>query len=234
MSVWFVTPAFQRVELTAICLEQRRRVIESLAGAGVEAHQVVVADDENLDVARELGFATVERDNEWLGRKFNDGIEYAGKHGAEWIVPIGSDSWIDPAYFLPLPSSRETRTSAMYCAVEAERLAELRVGRNGAGPYMFHRSLLVHSRFRPADDFVHRNIDRSTIAGIGRPIRWASRDLHPFQYIGFRGQPLLTTYERLISKWGVREHEPWDILARHYDADLVDRARAALNVAVAA
>ena len=101
MSVWFVTPAWRRFALSAVCFEQRRRVIDELAAHGIEAHCVVVADDRNLALAREAGFETVKRDNRWLGSRFNDGIEYAGLHGAEWIVPIGSDSWIDPAYFLP-------------------------------------------------------------------------------------------------------------------------------------
>lgn len=226
MSVlWFVTPAFQRVELTAICLEQRRLVIDALGKAGVEAHQVVIADDENLDVARSFGFDVVERDNEWLGRKFNDGMEYAGKHGAEWIVPIGSDSWIDPAYFLPLPHPGDTRSSSAYCVVEAERMAELRVGRNGAGPYMFNRRILAPSGFRPAADELHKGIDHSTVGGIKRPIRWQLRTLHPFQYIGFRGMPHITGYDQLMHRWGVAEHEPWAILAEYYPADLVDRAR---------
>jgi hypothetical protein len=221
--------------LSEVCFAQRRHVIDTLAEHGIEAHCVVIADDANLDLAREQGFATVERDNEWLGRKFNDGMEYAGKHGAEWIVPIGSDSWIDPIYFLPLPNPWETRTSAMYCAVEADRLAELCVGRSGAGPYMFHRSLLVRSGFRPAQDELHAGIDGSTIRGIGRPIRWRQRDMHPLQYVGFRGTPLITPYDRLMSKWGVREHDdPWAILAKHYPADLVQRARSVMNVAVAA
>lgn len=227
MSVWFVTPAYQRVELTALCLEQRRYVIATLAEAGVEAHQVVIADDENLDVARGFGFETVERDNAWLGRKFNDGQEYAGKHGAEWIVPIGSDSWVDPAYFLPLPSTGYTRTSHMYAPVQPDRLAELRVGMMGAGPHMFHRSIMDGSGFRPAPDRISRNTDSSCIAGLDRRPRWEWRDIHPLQYVGFRYPPFITSYARLVKRWGVRERtDPWGALAGVYPPDLVARARA--------
>jgi hypothetical protein len=230
MSVWFVTPAWGRFTLTAICLEQRRRVIDELAKVGLEARQVVVADDENLDIARGLGFDTVERDNEWLGRRFNDGQEYAGRHGAEWIVPIGSDSWIDPAYLFPLPSIRQTRTSHMYAPVEPGRIAELRVGQVGAGPHMFHRSLMEPVRFRPAPDEINRNTDHNTVRGLRRPPRWEWRDLHPYQYIGFRHPPFITQYDRLWTRWGVAERtDPWDQLAAHYPADLVDRARAVMG-----
>jgi hypothetical protein len=226
MSVWFVTPAYQRFELTAICLEQRRHVIEALSAAGVEAHQVVIADDANLDIARSLGFDVVEQNNEWLGRKFNDGQEYAGKHGAEWIVPIGSDSWVDPRYFLPLPFPRLTRTSGMYAPVEPDRLAELKVGHVGAGPHMFHRSLMAPVGFRPAPDEINRNTDHNSVRGFRRAVRWEWRDLHPLQYVGFRVPPFITHYDRLWRRWGVVERtDPWERLATVYPADLVERAR---------
>ena len=236
MIVWFVTPAYLRYELVAVCLDQRLAVMEELARNGIEARCVVVADDENLDLARARGFSTVERDNKWLGRRFNDGIQYAFQQGAEWIVPIGSDSWIDPAYFLPLPDPEKTRTSAIYAVVKPGRMAELRVPGNGAGPYMLHRSLLGYTLGRPAEDRISRGVDASTIRGIQRSMRrvprtidWEQKDLHPYQYIGFRGVPHLSPYDRLLEGWGTGENrQPWKKLAEHYPAELVDRARQAL------
>lgn len=226
--IWFVTPAFRRYELTAICLDQRRMVIDELAQQGIEARCVVVADDSNLDTARALGFDTVRQNNDWLGRRFNDGMEYAGKHGATWIVPIGSDSWILPDYFLPLPEGELCRTSGAYAAVASDKMAVLDVGRHGAGPYMFHRSVFTRG-FRPARDELHRYIDSSTIAGLGH-IAWERRDLHPLQYVGFRGHPHLTPYDRLWRAWGTREStDPWTELAAVYPADLVERARHCLS-----
>ena len=230
MTLFFVTPAWKRFELSEVCFEQRRRVIEGLARHDIHAECVVVADDENLDIARSKGFHTVEQNNEWLGRKFNDGNEYAGKNGADWIVPIGSDSWIDPAYFLPLPNPRRTRTSPLYAVVEGDRMATLKVdGTSTAGPYMFSRQQLEHCNFRPAGDTLNKNIDHSTIVGAGS-IRWERKDLHPLQYIGFRGHPHITKYANLVKRWGVKEYtDPWDRLKTVYDADLVDAARKAIN-----
>jgi hypothetical protein len=237
VSLWFVTPAHRRYALTAVCLDQRRQVITALAEHGIDARCVVVANDENLDTARGLGFDTVETPNEgpdgtvWLGRKFNDGIEHAGKHGAEWIVPIGSDSWIDPAYFLPLADPEVTLTGAEYCHITANRLmvTEVRTMYR-AGPYVFHRSLLAPTGFRPADDSRPRGVDGSTISGIeaaGGVIRWQDRSLHPLQYIGFRGESYLTSPDALWQKWGVVEYpDPWQRLAEAYDPQLVERARA--------
>jgi hypothetical protein len=229
MSVWFVSPAWGRFEMTAICLEQRQRVIATLAEHGIEAHQVVIANDDNLDIARGLGAHVIERNNDWLGRKFNDGYQFAGEHGAEWIVPIGSDSWIDPAYFLPLPSPKTTRTSGRYAPVEAGRLAELFVGRGGAGPHTYHRSMFP-SGFRAAPEKIRSRIDSNTITGMVRRPKWAWQDLHPLQYVGFRAPPFITSYDKLVRRWGVTERrDPWPLLAQHYPADLVERARVLMN-----
>ena len=234
MNLWFVTPAWQRYEMTAICLEQRQRVIAELGEHGIEAHQVVIADDENLDIARSLGCATVERDNDMVGRKFNDGMEYAGKEGAEWIVPIGSDSWIATDYFLDLEAPRYTRTSEAYCSVRSDVLAELWVSpdrlEHSAGPYVFHRDLLEPVGFRPSAEGSVM-VDTSTIRGIERRrrIRWRPYTVHPFQYIGFRVSPMMTSHNRLVRRWGVRKHDPWTTLRRYYPPDLVERARQAMR-----
>lgn len=230
MSVWFVTPAFRRYEVSALCLEQRRWVIDRLAESGIAAQCVVVADDENLDIARSFGFATVERDNEWLGRRFNDGIEYAATHGAEWIVPIGSDSWIAPAYLDPLPDPKLTRTATRYALASRQALAELEVGGNGVGPYMIHRRRLPKSR-RPAVDELSRGIDGSTLAGL-RNLRWEVRDLHPLQYVALRStDPQLNPYKHLVKRFGVREYRGgrWERLAKVYPPDLVQRTRILLT-----
>jgi hypothetical protein len=234
VTLWFVTPAWQRYEITAICLEQRKRVIAELLSHGIEARQVVIADDENLDIARALDCDIVERDNEMVGRKFNDGMEYAGKHGAEWIVPIGSDSWIATDYFLDLDSPRYTRTSEAYCSVKSDVLAELWVSpdrlAHSAGPYVFHRTLLEPAGFRPSAEGSVM-VDTSTIRGIERHkrIRWRTHTVHPFQYIGFRAQPMMTSHNNLVRRWGVAKHNPWSTLRRYYPPDLVERARAAMR-----
>lgn len=231
--IYFVTPAWQRYDLSAICFEQRQRVIDFLGAAGVEARCVVIADDENLEQARAFGFDVVERDNTWLGRKFNDGIEYACHNGATWVVPIGSDSFIDPAYFLPLPPDNPeiVRTSQLYAPVEKERVAITRVAHltNPAGPHMFHRDLLKRADYRPMPDEISRNTDSNTIRSLA-PFTFQYRDIHDLQYIGFRVPPFITHYDSLWKRWGVREHaDPWIRLSQHYPNDLVERARKAME-----
>lgn len=230
-SLWFITPAWRRFALSAACFAQRRQVMDELAGHGIEAHCVVVADDENLELARAVGFDTVEQNNDWLGRRFNDGIEYACRHGADWIVPIGSDSWVIADYFAPLPRDvRAIQTGTYLATVTADRIAHLEVAPNrGGGPYMIHRSLLPPT-LRPARDLIPRNTDRSLVDGLARRPRWSQRNLHRLQHVSFRGEPHLTSYDSLWYYWGVREErDPWDQLPERYPVELVQQAREALN-----
>lgn len=227
MSIWFVTPAWKRAALSAVVFDQRLDVIRFLAEHGIEAYQVVIADDENLDLAHERGFQVLRHPNV-VSDKFNEGMAYAGKRGAEWIVPIGSDSWIDPSYFLGLYRGL-VRTSQFYCHVEATRLGEARVRkRGGAGPYVLPRSILERVGFRPAKPGLMRAVDSSTLAGLEAVGQLDFRPFHrhPFQYVGFRVEPYITSYASLMRLHGVREHaDPWAILAQHYPPALVERAR---------
>jgi hypothetical protein len=229
--LWFVTPAWQRYEVSALCFEQRRWAMDRLAESGIETQCVVVADDDNLDLARSFGFATVERDNEWLGRRFNDGIAYAAGEGAEWIVPIGSDSWIAPAYLDPLPDPGVTRTATLYALAARTVLAELQVPGHGVGPYMIHRKRLPRDK-RPADDHLSKGVDGSTLAGL-HGLEWEVRDIHPLQYVALRSfaVPQLNPLRHLVRRFGVREHRGgrWERLARVYPPDLVERTRIMLE-----
>lgn len=202
--------------------------MDALAHRGVAAHCVVVGDDENLAIARECGFDVAVRDNVWLGRKFNDGIQYALENGADWIVPIGSDDWIDVSYLWPLPST-PARTGQWYAPVAADRLTLLTVDQPaGAGPRMLHKDLFTRTA-RPIDERLRRGVDRSLIAALERPA-FEVRQIHPLQYVGFRGDRHITTYSKLRRAWGGTEcSDPWTRLAEHYPADLVERARLVLH-----
>jgi hypothetical protein len=232
VQLWFITPAFQRFALSEVCFDQWKQVATALAERGVELRVVVVADDENLDLARAAGFDTVEQNNDWLGRRFNDGIEYACRNGADWVAPIGSDSFISADYLYPLPGLRTSRRARLLTVVRQDRLAELYVDLIGVGPFMYHRSLLRPCGFRPAEDRINRGCDTSTMLGIAehRTIRWQERNVSQYQHISFRGTPHLTKYSRLWVAYGVRElYDPWGVLPEHYPADLVERARLAIG-----
>src|SRR5262245_39573794 len=231
--IWFVTPAWRRYDLTRVVMEQRRHIVDELAATGVDVRQVVIADDDNLDIAAGFGFDTLRRPNYALGRRFNDGIQYAAQHGAEWIVPIGSDSFLDPAYLLPLPEpGLVMRTSHLYAIAEPGRLGQCKVMTpHGVGPYMIPRVALP-STLRPASDHRRKGVDGSTLRGLRRT-HTDYVDRHPWQYVGFRSFPQMNDYDKLYRRIGVaQETDVAGRLAQFYPADLVDRALAACAAAL--
>jgi hypothetical protein len=239
ISLWFITPAHGRVALARICFAQHAWAHRQLAKHGIDATSCVIADDRNLDAARALGFVTLERENEPLGRKFNDGYEKAAHSGADFVMPIGSDDWIDPALIVAsLPGEETIGAHQLFASVRADgkRLAELRVDYNGGnGIRVMPTSLLGLLDYRPVADKRDRSLDGSTqqrlaraVRGRGRRLDWSYVDLHPFQTVGFQ------SYDEQITRWGplvedhlVAEHtKPWPILAKHYPAGLVARMQA--------
>jgi len=207
-------------------------MIQALSGRGIRAEQVVVADDDNLDLAKEFGFHTVEQNNDYLGRKFNDGWEYAFcELGARWVAPLGSDSWVHPAVFVHDYRPRTIYTSAPYCVVDrtGTRMLVSRVDGFGAGPHVYPRSLAKLAGFRPANDTLPSGIDTSSVNTImraaekhGVQVSLDTAYFDDYQYVGFRSERNITTYEAMQRRWGGRE-EPLSALAGHYPDDLLEQ-----------
>jgi hypothetical protein len=242
-SLWFCVPVHGRLTLTRICLRQLRRTCDTLQENGIHATAVIVGDDENLDVALELGFGTVRRDNRFLSRKFNDGIQFATErplppkpreptHGqykvvgkreyrghqpgttfdavldrnaerraivrgdirlldryvpslapgswtfpqdwdpqraADYVVPCGSDDWVDYRLFLDLPDSR-TVLGFQHISFVREDGQEL-TSRflnypGGAGIRVYPSSLMRRVGYRPADEDRKRACDTSILTNV--------------------------------------------------------------------
>lgn len=240
-SVWFVSPAFRRFAVTRLVLAQRQRLIGELAGRGLDAHSLVVADDENLDIARDYGAVGVEHPNLPLGAKCNAGLRYACEQGADWIVWIGSDDWVHADCFDPLvdeyanaPRNR-TRPILLGHRIAAVDLAtgklrRLRHGtRFGVIPWIVPRQLLTRSEFEPVRPQSNRGLDGALIRGMNR-----SRSRPTFHYhtphdlraVDFKTDTNLNTYDAISRALGVGPEEPaWAALEEHYPADLVAMAR---------
>lgn len=235
-SLWFVVPAHGRFDLARVCLRQLARTCDTLTDLGVRATAVVVADDGNLETSYECGFATVQRDNAPLGRKWNDGYELACRAGADYVIPLGSDDWIDAAFVAaPLPRDGEVRCSRLSAIVreDGQRLQTLRIAYDGGdGVRVFPTSLLEPVGFRPAEDDRSRAIDTSVFRRLstahgGRP-RLVYHDLHPLQIVDFKspnGQ--LNEYaDSRVHADGPEDSDPWATLAEHYPLESVQEMMA--------
>jgi hypothetical protein len=230
-----------------LALAQRAHLVTELAARGLEAHCVVVADDDNLDIARGHGFHTVERDNRFVGRKVNDGIEYAMRHGADYVVTLGSDDWVHadlfdrlPARKAPEPQPTPGRPVVWRPGPEVVTGREILIvdliggqarrcrarGRTGVIPWIVPENALQHSRGRPVGEEKQRGIDGSMALGLRPPPSWVFHDPHDVCRVDFKSDVNITPFPGLVSNLGYGPIvPPWDLLARRYPAHLVDLAR---------
>jgi len=238
-SLWFVVPAHGRVDLARICLRQLRRTCDELADHGIKASAVVVADDENLTTARRLGFGWVKRDNRFVSRRFNDGSQRAcdprvNKQPADYVVPLGSDDWVDWRLFLDLP--REwTMVGFQRMAFVREDGAELTVRRldneGGSGIRIYPAHVMRRCGYRPADEDRRRACDTSILMTLkaARALRRIEhRDIDPLQIVDWKTQDEnLNSYGQVSARHRAElERDPFEILQGRYPQYALDEMQA--------
>ena len=231
----FIVPAFRRFDLTRACLTQLRRTCVALGNEQIQATAVVIGDDANLDVAELLGFATVRQDNQPLGRKWNDGIEYATAYlGCDYVVPFGTDNWIDPdlAVWLPPDDSILAHRQCTLVHESGEKMVALNVSYDGGdGIRCLPAPLLEVLNFRPCDEDRARATDTSMrdrlARRLGKRPRFVYVDLHPLQIVSFQSpEQQLNGYEELKGAFGTFERtDPWVQLAKVYSDQAVAEVR---------
>jgi hypothetical protein len=233
-SLWFVCPAHGRLELSRICLRQLRRTCGQLAEHGVDATAVVVADDENLDTAAELGFGMVERDNDYLARKYNDGLQLAcdpslNPEPADYAVPIGSDDWIDHRILHHLPPSDAVLgfRDVAFVSEDGRELTETRLNyEGGVGVRVYPARLLEVCGYRPADEDRRRGCDTSILwntrheyhRAYGGQLRILYGDQHPRQIVDWKTHGhQMNAYETVAARHhGLQAGDPFDLLQGIY------------------
>jgi len=233
-SLWFCTPAWERYDLSEIVFEQRRWAIDRLVELGVEASCVVVADDRNLGLAREQGFATIDRDNRYLGRRFNDAYQFAAAEGVDYVCPIGSDSWVDPLSvfaILEAVSDLEIGASRNYSVVDRDGLRRTDCFVNWRWTLAaIPTELLRPAAWRPCDERIRKGCDTSMMKSLERAgrVRHRYAERHQLELVAFQSDVQITSFDRLHAKWGCGAivEEPFSGLAEVYPPAFVDRVEA--------
>jgi hypothetical protein len=234
-SLWFVVPVHGREALARICLRQLWRTCHDLTENGVEAYAVVVGEGALIDYARdELGFGWVKRDNQYTSLKFNDGILLACTKGnADYVVPCGSDDWVDYRLFLDLPDSR-TMVGFQRMAFVREDGRELTVREinsyGGCGIRIWPRKLLATRGYWPAAPNRRRGCDTSMLNNVRETcpdIRVEHRDLDPLQIVDWKspGQNL-NPYAALERRKIEYRGDPFTVLADRYPFEAVEEMQA--------
>lgn len=223
MDVWLVTPAWRRFSVTRLALAQRRVLCDELAARGITASCVVVADDENLEIAAEHGFETVEVGNSQVGRKLNAGLGYAAAQGADYLAFVGSDDWLHPDLFEPLldePGCVVSGRILALCDLVGGRLRYVAGrGRQGVIPWLIPRAALEPCGFAPLPDAQNRGLDLNLALALA-DAEWRFHDPHPLARVDFKSDLNMTPYRAALGYGGERL-DPWEALATAYPADLV-------------
>jgi hypothetical protein len=204
-------PAFGRFALTRICLKQLRRTCDALTAEGIPASAIVVADDDNLDVARRWGFGTVRRDNKSLSRRFNDAIQLAldERHNprpVSHVALIGSDDWVDHRLFVDLPSPDELLAFrwASFVSENGRWIAPRFLDyRGGVGIRVYPRSMMEASGFRPAEEDRDRFCDMAIFVGVSKTCQpqIGYGDIHEFQIVDWKTSGTqLNGYESIVTR----------------------------------
>lgn len=251
MRLVLVMPAWRRFDVTRLVLAQRAHLRGVLAGRGVDAVTLVVADDDNLDIAAGMGAETLERPNVPLGRKWNDGLEHACRDlDADFVTVVGSDDWVHPDVFDRLPADTAAdpmpsddnpvvfwdRPGAPEAVAGREiALVDLPTGRLrrcesrskwGVIPWVFPRVALEPSGCRPVTDQAVKGLDGSLAAGLGVAPSWVFHDPNPVARVDFKSDTNLNSFDLISGAIGVGDTvEPWGLLAAYYPQPLVDQAR---------
>jgi hypothetical protein len=238
-SLWFIVPAAGREQLARICLTHLRRTCDELTGHGIRASAVVVADDENLDTARELGFGTVERDNLFVSQKFNDGFDLAcnpahNPNPADYVVPCGSDDWVDWRIFMDLPRPDTIRCFQRLSFVREDGLEMTsRQLRNigGCGIRVYPRQVVERRWYRPADEDRKRACDTSILHNVQRAnprVRVQHAGIDPRQIVDWKSPDnQLNPYDTLRAHRPMRPvADPFVALTGIYPAEHLKQMRA--------
>ena len=232
-------PVHGRFELTGICLRQLRRTCDLLTEKGLDATCVAVGDDRNLDTADGLGFGTIRRENDYLARKYNDGIQLAcdpelNPRRADYVVPFGSDDWIDSAILTRLPRDDEVmgfRQVAFVNESGRELTETLLAYDGGVGIRVYPRALMKAVDYRPADEDRKRACDTSILYNTRREndrltIRYGDR--HPRQIVDWKtAGAQMNTYRTVARKHrGLNVGDPFQMLAGLYPEKALSEMRA--------
>ncbi len=238
-TLWFIIPAQGRLQIASVCFRQLRRTCDALADRGILASAVVIADDENLELAVENGFGTVERNNRQLGRRINDGYELAGQAGVEFMAALGNDDWLHPDW-VKLPDKGEIVCTHLSTVVNEDctKLARLTITYSGGdGVRIYPREILERVGFRPAGEDRARAIDTTTHHRLSenKP-RYVYRDIDPLYIVDFKSHENLNDYAGCAHTFA-RDKESTDVwgqLGALYPAEAISEMQALHNVAVAA
>lgn len=235
MEVCFVSPAHGRYAITELVLEQRKLLIDKLGEAGLSAISLVVADDDNLDIARSFGCEVLEHRNDPLGKKCNAGLTRAIEL-ADHIVWVGSDDWVHADAFIHLQETEipTIRVGDKFSMVDTRAGKLLRCKSHshyGAIPWIIPSELLIRGNGRLVRDHLNSGLDGDLIRGIRRnqgahrKFQVVRDDPHEFRCVDLKSGENIHKFDRLRPLGISPLEDAQAALAGFYPAHLVERLK---------
>lgn len=240
MNIWIVVPAWKRYHISEIVFSELKW-LKSQVSKKINLEVVVIADDKNLDLAKKSKFKIVKSSNNFLGKKFNDGYEYAFKHGADVVLPSGSDSFVHPSIFKgkELINWRKQRTiyySTMHAMINERgtRLGVVQIpnkkGMYNKGALWFYpRALMASCKFRPCAENINKSCDRSTITNLtkkNKVIEFKNINYNKLQYLALKNSKIqIWGYNLYKDKFIQEFNNPYVQIEKYYSKELSNRVR---------
>ncbi len=241
-SVMFVVPVHGRLGLAKICLRQLRRTCDALIENGVAASAIIVADAYHLAVLNpeDRGFGWVQRDNKFLSRRFNDGIQLATDPAwnpapADYVVPFGSDDWADYRLFLePLPDAHTVQgfQQMSFVREDGREISSTFLDyEGGAGIRIIPRELVAPLGYRPADEDCERGCDTNILRNMkrfhGDNLTVKHFHLNERQIVDWKTKGMqLNSYDAVtVMRRSEHTSNPFVELAPFYPADALDEMK---------
>ena len=233
--VFIVTPAWGRIDVSKIVFSNFRYIKSALFKYGISVEVVVVADDANLSLAKKYGLKSVMSKNDYLGKKFNDGYQFAFNNGADLVIPVGSDSLISPSIIKSSLSMSKENTivfSSIHSVIreDGKMIGNIksRVSRdnpNKGALWLYRRNNMKRCGFRPCNEKINKGCDRSTIESLvkkNKGIRMIINDVNFYQHVGIKSRGVqICKYNDYRSQFSEEVRDPCIALKKHFPKSII-------------
>ena len=232
IKVFIVTPAWKRFNVSRVVFSNFNWIRKSLSKS-INIQVVIIANDLNLNIAKEFGFHTVVSPNHFLGEKFNDGYEFAFKHGADIVIPVGSDSLISPGIIkrgVKLSKVNNIVFSSMHSVIREDgrmigniKTASAKNRSNKGALWLYRRDVMSKVGFRPCDNRIKKGCDRSTLKSlVDKKTKFILNDINFYQHVGIKSKNhQICKYHDYKAQFVSQVAEPFEILKKYYPKNTI-------------
>jgi hypothetical protein len=230
-------PVWGRYILTEILFREWIRIFREARELGVECQAVVIGDDRNLILARELGFATIVAPNV-LGSKYNDGHEWALAEGFDFTFQVNSDQVFDPRLLAAIADSPDDQMIQTRWLTSVHRDGHRAIATyNPLWAMTAYPTKLLQANPRPCDESIDRLCDTGVRMGIEEAnpgVGVHEIEIDPLETIQFESPIQLTPWGRhlkvALMNGTMDFPTPWEAIRELHGAHLVKEVMAFYNL----